>query len=350
MQRRSVTAVVMILLGSVALGISLGSIVRAVLRESEGPRVHLESPAESPLIAEDKSSVVVASYRLVNNGDRNLVLGQTTTTCGCTIASIDPTVVPPRGSATVKVHGEPSEAGERDVHITVETNDKRSPILNLELVMVGATPMPFIGHTSGPIQFGTIERNDAAADFYFDTHERQESSPWLLDVRSPLPGFSIVAGTVQIVKKTGDAIIRRHHYHATFHPDQPSSGLLGHVALIDPSAPARAIHQIQVLGIVHSPVYAIPQAIYGSFDGSNFPLPIRVSVHGSPDFPLRVTPENNPDFSCQLVERTSSRLDYMITFKPERLASTLTTKATFLTNHPKSPRFEVPVVVQRVGK
>jgi hypothetical protein len=350
MRRRSVAAFAIVTTGSVAVGLILGSLVRTAIRKPDGPRVHLESPASMRVVAQDKTTAVVASYRLVNDGDRNLVLGQTTTTCGCTLASIEPTVVPPHGSATVKVLGEPPEAGERDVHITVETNDQRSPHLNLELIMVGATPMPFIGHTSGPIQFGTIERNEAEADFFFDTHERQGVPAWSLDVRTPLPGLSIKPGKIEVVATSGDALIRRRNYHATYHTDQPSNGLLGDIEFIDPTVPASPVHKIQVLGIVHTPVYAIPRAIYGSYDGLTPPPTIQVSIHSSPGFSLQVAPEDNPAYSCQLSESSSSRLDFIVTFRPERLTSILTTSVVFSTNHPKLQALRIPAVIQRVAK
>jgi hypothetical protein len=349
MHRHSVAAFAMVTIGSAAVGVSLGSLVRTAIKKPDGPRVRLESPATMRVVAQDKATRVAASYRLVNDGDRNLVLGQTTTTCGCTLASIEPTVVPPHGSAAVTVLGEPPEAGERNVRITVETNDQRSPHMNLELIMVGATPMPFIGHTSGPIQLGTIEHNGAEADFYFDTHENQGLPAWCLDVRTALPGISIKPGKIEVLLTSGDAIIRRRNYHAMYHSDQPSNGLLGDVEFIDPAAPASPVHKIQVLGIVHSPVYAIPRAIYGSYDGSTPPPAIQVSIHSSPGFSLKVTPADNPAYSCQLSESSSSRLDFIVTFKPERLTSTLTTSVVFSTNHPELQTLKIPAVIERVA-
>lgn len=100
---------------SAPLGLCLGFWLRDHVRKVEGPRVEWLTPREQRIVADPGTRAVVATYRLLNTGDRDLELGAVTTTCGCSVASIDRRLVAPRQSATIVVEGDAPDAGPRVV-------------------------------------------------------------------------------------------------------------------------------------------------------------------------------------------------------------------------------------------
>jgi len=134
------------------------------------------------------SSKITVTYRIFNEGGQDLVLGDVTTTCGCSVASIQPTTVKPGSYATVVVEGTPPSAGEKFVEIRVNTNSPGAEIVVIGLTVLSAIFPESRCESKQPIHGGL--------NFGFG-HPRMENRLNFLSQQlpTPRPAFVRVAGT-----------------------------------------------------------------------------------------------------------------------------------------------------------
>lgn len=100
--------------------------------------------AEKRVEVDSKTSKAVVVYEVMNRGDYDLVFQKTISSCGCSVASIEPGIVKPGHTATISVQASVPAAGERNVAITVFTNSPLTPHFELKLTLVGQAEVPFI--------------------------------------------------------------------------------------------------------------------------------------------------------------------------------------------------------------
>ena len=322
---RFLPTLVMVVIGSVALGSNLSWRLRKILWPHHGPRAVLVSSASQTAIVEDQKGGVDVDYQIRNVGDRDLMIGSTTTSCGCSVVSAFPRIIAPGQSSSLTVHGSPPALGEREVQIAVETNDVNQPRMALKLILIGKTPLPLIGHSSGPVQFGVIESDQVSADFYFDTHELKDRLPWPLDHRTSLPGLTISDQDCEIVSTSGDAVGRRHRFRATYLPQHAGTGILGSIHFFDRGSPSVDVFTIPVQGIVRPPVYPIPPSFDVSLEPNQTAKPWKLSIKGRANEALQIAPILNPNLLVKIEESGPARIDLLVTTAPGRTDAGLKT-------------------------
>lgn len=80
--------------------------------------------------------VVTHSFTVMNKGDKDLVIGKITTSCGCTTAKIDQNIIPPGQKATLEVTFDPlvhDTKGKTTRTVHLETNDPRYPVKDVKI-------------------------------------------------------------------------------------------------------------------------------------------------------------------------------------------------------------------------
>lgn len=80
--------------------------------------------------------VVTHSFTVRNKGDKDLVIGKITTSCGCTTAKIDQNIIPPGQKATLEVTFDPivhDTKGKTTRTVHLETNDPRYPVKDVKI-------------------------------------------------------------------------------------------------------------------------------------------------------------------------------------------------------------------------
>ncbi len=333
-----------LLVGAAPVGLFLGSWLRDHLREEQGARVEWLTPREQRIVADSQTKQVIATYRLLNAGVGNLVLGEVTTTCGCSVGSIDRRIVEPRQTATIVVEGDPPDAGSRDVWIDVKTNEKAGK-QTLKLTMVGSTPLPYVGHYSGTIQFGAVEGDSATTSFFIDTHERGDSSPWAIKAQPSCAYMVVREGGVEEVERTEAYVVPRRHFTALHTRLQSLMKIDCTVDLLDGSSLQAPVLHIPVRGTVRPDVYAIPTALHANVDSSTATISLDISIQWKPGLDLEITPQENPLVACELRATTPSRLDFRLTIHAENPRDASEIKFLFLTNHPALPVVEVPITI-----
>lgn len=340
----------------VACGLAVGASVAALLQAASpapaGPLAEVD-PAAQRLVADNATDGKVrAEYRVTNRGGGDLVLGEATTSCGCSVASIAPRVVGPGRTALIRVEGSPPGAGEKDVFIRVACNAGPQRELTLKLTMVGVSRPPYVASNSTAAGFGEVRPLDAGSKqpVFVETREVKGREPWLHAVESTLGGLSVRGGKVRELDFGGDVVYRRYEYSAEL-AQVPGPGRFAGELLFKAREPGAApILRIPVHGLVRPPVYAAPSGLFASFDPGATPPRLKVRLAANePGFNLSAEP--TPESSAFLdVRKAADPGETGLVFDVglrDRAGGTVATTLVFRTNHSGSPEVRVPIMFRR---
>jgi hypothetical protein len=248
------------------------------------------------------------------------------------------------------VIGEPLNAGERALSVTIATNVPTLPQIQVPLTLVGVGEVPYVAYASPSVSLGSVSLGrSASASFFVETREAEGQPPWLLEPRCTLTqGEATVEGGVVETLPRGDQVVfRRYEYtvHAT--PGDRPGDITGEVALIaqGESAPIRTIG---VHGMLRPAVYATPATVYLDTSTPGDGRVAHVMVRAADrDFPLEVEPvdfgEGHP-LSVRPVARQSNTRAFRVELAGKPAPDT-PTEIRFRTNHPDCPSLAVPVVL-----
>ena len=333
------------LVGSAALA-TAGFVVGALIYRRVPPR-GVVSPPMRRVVAESKSSKILATYSIKNEGGRDLVIGKVESTCGCTVASISPMVVKPGGSATVTLEGSPTDAGEKDVMVRIETNGRPEGELTLRLTMVGAGQPPYVAYGSEAVPFGIVREPVTSEEFQIITREKADGDPWIGAVKSTLPGLSISGGLEKEVP-SGDVISRYYRYKAELKRPSGPGEFSGEVLFLAGDGPAAPVYRIPVRGAVRNAVFSMPSSLYASVAPKSEQVRLHLTI-GSDEssYDLEVVPatENAAIVTTRRLSKTPGRVAFEIA-PCGSLSKSVTTILKFETNHPKAPTILVPIVIR----
>jgi hypothetical protein len=327
---------------------ALAFFVHATTRPSP-PRARVE-PTRQRLVATPLEPVPRASFVVHNEGGRPLVLGDASTSCGCTVVAIEPDRILPGQVGRVVVEGTPPSAGERAVQVRVATNDRATPELILEVTLVGTRDVPLVASSTTAVNFGPVRSLPAEVDVRIETRERAGTPPWINHVSSSLPAVEVTGGLVEEIDSGQAAVlIRSYQYHVTLRAIPPiaEDGSFAGVLRLGSGESGPAVLSIPILGYSRRSISAAPSALYASLRSGEEPPRFRVMlVADDPANPVEA------DFAGDeegLFEVTSSGrkagmslYDVRFTRLPER-GKRLAIR--FTTSDPNSPVVTVPVVV-----
>ncbi len=333
------------LIASAAL--AAAGFVAGVLIARVTPPRGVVSPRTRRVVAESRSSKIRASYSIKNEGGRDLVIGKVESSCGCTVASISPMVVKPGGSATVTLEGSPTDAGEKDVVVRIETNGRPEGVLALGLTMVGAGQPPYVAYGSQAVPFGVIREPVTSEEFQIITREKADGGPWIGAVKSTLPGLSI-AGGLEMEVPLGDVVSRHYRYQAKLkRPSRPGE-FSGEVLFLAGDGSPTPVHRIPVRGMVRAAVFSIPSSLYASVDPKSRQVRLNLTI-GSEEsgYDLEVVPaaENAAIVTTRRLSKQPGRVAFEVTLRGQ-LSKSVTSTLKFDTNHPQAPKILVPIAIR----
>lgn len=129
------TAVAVLMTGAV---LAIGGAIPSVAGGA-GPRIDMaEMQFDFGAIPSDRN--VEHVFKVKNTGDRPLVITSVQTSCGCTAAMMESSVIEPNGSGNLRVSFNPKGArGPIRKSVTISSNDPQRKSL---VVMVSASPQP----------------------------------------------------------------------------------------------------------------------------------------------------------------------------------------------------------------
>lgn len=203
-------------------------------------------------------SKVQVRYTVENRGGEPLILGTPATSCGCSVASIEPKVIPPGGVGVIVVDGDAPRSGERSVEIRIGANAPATPELTAQLVMVGVSPLPYVVMSSGPINFGELATARGVESFYIEAHEKKTAAPWLSSARSTLPSIAVTGGLKQESDLGKGVVFRRYEFKATLDLANPSPQAYAGDVRVGSESVTAAPYSIPVRFTIQPPVFARP--------------------------------------------------------------------------------------------
>jgi Protein of unknown function (DUF1573) len=329
---------------TVTVGLYLG--FRAVGAAIRPPEWSV-SPSDQTVEAEPGTAKVVVKYRVTNVGGRVLTLGEVSTTCGCSVASIEPKFLNSRESGVITVEAIPPGAGQKTVQITVSTNAKRRANLQVQLTLIGKLPVPHVANSSGHLQFGYIDDQADPGVFWVETRELRHEKPLFSEISHPMAELRVTGGLDEELPSGGDVVYRRYTYKVELQRLPKAGEFRDEILLKGSGSNSRLTHRVSVSGTVRPAVYAAPAALYVNYR-SGQPAPKMTLCIAAADRKFRLAIEPPTSLPKPLSIRQGAQADgrFMVEvmFLGEPRQS-ISTALKFETNHPAARVVEVPLTV-----
>ena len=338
---------VAILLSAVSMAIALGCRGRTSTPVVNPPRVSIDS--DTRRLVAHSSDPVRATYAITNRGGRDLILGEISSTCGCTSATVDRKVIPPGSSAVVSVEGRPPSFGEQLVSIQIGTNEPPPGLLKLRLVMVGSMPLPLLASPSVDVAFGVFLSGVIPPDasIILDIMENRQDAPAIDSVDCSLD-FARAGGGLseELPGPTSGIAIRRYRFQVSLTRPPGLGEFSGELTFRGPDARKLSSLKVPVHGFVREPVAAVPSPLIFQANSSGVAPPLRLSVIAAESStPLVVEClEVDPCLSIRTVQQSDGRATFEVIMTKMPARSPLK-PLVFRTSHPNAPTLSVPVQV-----
>ena len=158
------------------------------------------------------------------------------TTCGCTSAQIEPSVINPGVTAVVKAYPASIPSGEMMVAITLHTDSPLTPSVQLRLRSRGMMRPPYLLDARGDLTFKGRTLTSESRDFEIYVVEPEGSSPRLPEIRTDL-SFLALSPPVLVhegVYSGSNASVRRYRSAVRFVREPPVPYVSGSVGILDP--------------------------------------------------------------------------------------------------------------------
>lgn len=234
------------------------ALAKATADAKGGPRIACDEPVYD-YGRRDNQEMVEHDWVLKSVGDAELrITGKPKTSCGCTVAELTKTVIPPGEEAILRASlNLKGKEGKRSTTISVPTNDPTQP--NFILTFTG-TAVAAVRMTPNSVSFGRVPAGELADDMKFTmTAVAPDVSFNITKVTVDNPNFEAAAATVT-EGKVHEITVR----NVTPVEKGPITGTVT-VYTDDPERP----------------VY--PVRIYGSAVGSITVSPERINVYYNPE-------------------------------------------------------------------
>lgn len=310
------------------------------------PPLAVATPESQRIVADPGSTQVFASYQITNHGGRKLAIGEISTSCGCSVASIERRILAPGQSTTVKVEGTPPGAGEKTVEVRIATNSETKPELVLTLAMVGSLPLPYVSVRPEVLNLGVARADGEPRAFYLETRERQDQAPWIQSAECTIPELRIRGGMEAEESLSGGVVLRRYQFTATL--SQLPASLAGEV-LIRTKGPDKAVvHRIPLLGTIPAPVQVAPRAVFARFKPrSEMPRITVILTADDPEFVLdaMIVRDSLDPIVVRRISQTKNHAEFEVSLLPDCIES-IKTALVFKTNHPNASDVRIPTTFQ----
>jgi hypothetical protein len=333
---------------SSALAIAAGiSALLMMSRIPAGPPLAEVGLAARKIVADLDHKPISTTFEIWNRGGRDLVLTDVSTTCGCTVAAIDPKIVEPGHSTTVHVEGIPPSAGEKLVTISIGSNQASAEPIELSLTMVSRAEPPFVADHSGPVRFGSIlhTHKAAAQAIRIETYEPLGSKPWLGLTESQPATLKVRRVSSADTPLPGGIVHRLYRYESELAQTPMPGPFSGEIAFRSSDRAALPVLVLAVHGLVNLPVRSSPSSINANMNEGDDLTWLTVTLRADdPGFHLEANPDDpaGKTFEIRRDSSVGNRLVFKLRPKPP-FPLPLRAEITFVTNHPEAPRVIVPV-------
>lgn len=186
----------------------VGSVIIAVLGDRTSRPMAEFDKRRLRVLASGGQTDVLAEFRVVNRGTAVLKILDVSTSCGCSVGSVEPKSIDPGASGVITVKGHPPQAGEQAVKILVVTNAD-PPEVPLELVMVGSKLPPFVLGATAPLQMGFVRPGKEPELLRINTIEVAGRPAWLGRV-GRAPANLVVEGGLISESIAGENVVSRN--------------------------------------------------------------------------------------------------------------------------------------------
>ena len=194
---------------------------------------------KSPRDQEGRSaSQVEARFELENHGSTPVRILTIKAGCGCTSPRVEPSLVPPGGTALVSVSAL-LPIGDKTVPITLTTDSPLTPSVVLALRMIGNRPPPFLLQVVGDLSYLGDKSTAESREIVAVTIEgaRPTKRPELM---TDLAGLKFEeVGIEEAPYTVSKAVQRKYRYRAYFEEPTPGSAFRGVVRVSDPWNPGQ---------------------------------------------------------------------------------------------------------------
>ena len=337
---------------SLALIVIGGAICGYQYRQRPAPArsLSVDRPSRRLAAAVGESSITT-SYTIRNLGDRPVELGEPSTTCGCSVASIRPRRIAPGALAEIQVRGEPPRVGNKRVLIHVPTDAGGIPELTPELVMIGAGSTPYVAFDSRALAFGDLTADEIPArrDVMIMTRESVGTPPWIERLDPSIMGISIHGGIAEERDLGNNVLARTYRYVAVLDRFSAGDSIDGSLGAL--GRKGDLLLNIPIHGRLRSNVIAEPSALYYGAVGDEVMPVLRLELTSDdPRFnPERVALEScPPTVRVDLVSKAPGKACFEIGWgrSPHSVVRSI---LAFQTGLLGSPRVEVPLILRRTA-
>ena len=336
-------------LGSLLLAVlGVGGTIGIIRIRNLGPPRGMVIPSEMRLNADQNAIRLATSFRIINRGGGVLKLGEPSTTCGCTVASVSSKVVTSGAESIVEVIAEPPSIGEKLVEVHIPTQGSSAEELVFRLTLVGAGKPPIVTTNSGVVQFGAISSNlNQKTSLFVETREVSATKPWISRVTSSLPASEIKGGVEKTIALPGGIVFRRYVFTLMLNGPLLPGSFSGEVGFASDDSGTPSILSLPVRGEVLAPVYATPSSLYANWDPSQDEIKFRLCIAAADkQFELEATPVQASlgDVEVHRASRDHSRIFFEVTLRKHAKAD-MRTKLRFTTNDPSYPEIVIPLTL-----
>lgn len=333
-----------VVVATVAAGVSIG---RAWIsaRPPAVPRCFVELPAQV-LRATRGAEAIETEFKVFNLGGQDLKLGGTSTTCGCTVASISASTVKPGHHAAIRVRGEPPEAGRRTVEVRLDVlNDPKLNRAIMSLTLVGHAPLPHLVAHSGPVRFGNVPTGGSRETVRIETLESDANPPWIGRAECSEDGVTIRGGLAEDVSSEGNW--RRTYAYDVAISMPPGRKKLDGSIKFSSEPGGQAVLILPVSGAARPPITVSPSAIVANLERAReYPFfEVRLTAEeGSPPLNPHLTRATTHPEELEVQLSLPSRDTVLLKIRPAKiLERPYSAELEVETSHPKMPFVRIPV-------
>lgn len=346
---RRVSTILLVLSLSLLGGAVVFAVLKVVRNASAAPlKVEPHSRTATASLGQGTVSV---SYLITNVSRRVIDLGEVSTSCGCSVASISRKQLAPGERAEVEVRGNPPSAGRKAVEIYIQTSDPTLPEVALHLVMIGSETAPIVVFHSLSVSFGSMPQADSAAttEILVNTREVGGTPPWISRAESSIEGLTVEGGLASESDQGDSVVARKYTYRAALNAQRPPGELDGLVRFMPREGDA-PILMMPILGEIRPSLIPEPRSLYASVRPNDKTPRLRLDlVSSEANFdPEDVEPGPPPrGVRISRTEAEAGRAGFEVEVDPGEVPGSRVVIG-FRCRKPGASQVEIPLVLRRL--
>ncbi len=275
------------------------------------------------------------TFKFQNTGDATLVIGDTQTTCGCTVSSISEREIPPNAEGAIEVTFQPNNSGgPKRKSIYVKSNDPDQPSVKLDIAANVIVPVEVRPRSI----YWPAERNQKSMRS-IEVIYNPEVNLKILGLEFSSPAFT---ATYKPMERPD---VKGYQVDLNYDGSLPIGNFQEKLVVLTNNPENQKIDVFLRMKVA-GPVKVIPDAVpLGIIKDGQLPTrTIRVYDTDKKDFAVTAVESTSPLISYELNrENQTNRYVINVTLKQAPPAGAFSGRLSIKTNDPSSPVIEVPV-------